>query len=357
MNRIKYRKIRVFVHVIFWAAVLIFYTVLFGSEKGNYANAFYFVVWLLPITIATTYFLIYFLIPEFLLPKKYFRFALFLFYTIVISITLELNVVIFNFLFVALYSDFNRMVPASFNIFYLIAGNYLVVFLAVAIKLVEQWYRMERKTMNLQKESIEIELKLKEAELKLLKAQIHPHFLFNTLNNLYGLTLKGSEKSPEVVLKISSLLDYMIYRSTQPMVRLEEEIRYILDFISLEELRYDNLKLEVICDDTVNDYYIAPLILQPFVENAFKHGTGKDISSPWIKMIITLKDPDGFYFSIENSKIPNPEEVPGGSSPGIGLKNVKERLKIIYPENYTLEIDDGNETFRIVLTLKLRKKI
>ena len=264
--------------------------------------------------------------------------------------------VIFNFLYVAVYSDFNRMVPASFNIFYLIAGNYLVVFLAVAIKLVGQWYSMERKTMNLEKESIEIELKLKEAELKLLKAQIHPHFLFNTLNNLYGLTLKQSEKSPEVVLKISSLLDYMIYRSTQPWVRLEEEIGYILDYISLEELRYDNLKLDVSCDEAINDYFIAPLILQPFVENAFKHGTGKDISSPWIKILLKLKNSDELYFSIFNSKSHNPEEDSAERAAGIGLKNVKERLNIIYPESHSLEIDDGKESFRIILTLKLRKK-
>ena len=353
MKRIKYKKIRIPIHILFWIGVLIFYTFLFGSESGDYSNVFYFVIWLLPITIATTYFLNYFLIPQYLFTKKYFRFGLYLFYTTVISITLELNVVIFNLVFAAEFNNFNMMIPASFNIFYLIAGNYLVVFFGVAIKLINQWFGMERKTLALEKESMEIELKLKEAQLKLLKAQIHPHFLFNTLNNLYGLTLTGSEKSPEVVLKISSLLDFMIYRSSQSSVKLEEEIGYIKDYISLEELRYSKLKINFVCMEDMANHRIAPMILQPFVENAFKHGTSKDIASPRIDIQMNFIGENQFSFTIKNSKSKYPQDDKSGYTEGIGLVNVKERLKILYPEKHSLLIEDKEDEYKVELNITL----
>ncbi len=349
MKRFSYIKFRVIFHAVFWVGVLMFYTFLFGSDNHEYSNAFYFVIWLLPVTIGTTYFLNYYLIPKFLLAKKYLRFILFFIYTIIISITLELNVVILNILFRS-----EVTVHASFNNFYLIAGNYLVIFFAVSIKLVNQWYGMEKKTVLLEKESMEIELKLKEAQLKLLKAQIHPHFLFNTLNNLYGLTLKRSKKSPEVVLKISSLLDYMIYRSSLPLVKLEEEFNYIKDYIVLEELRYKKLKIGINYPEDTYGFSIAPLILQPFVENAFKHGTSKDIAAPWIKIKAALTDKGTLHFSVMNSKSGYTQEDQSGYTEGIGLKNVKERLNIIYADNHTLRIDERDESFNVDLIINLK---
>ncbi len=348
----RYVKIRIYAHILFWTGVLVFYTFLFGNENKEYLNAFFFVIWLLPVTIGTTYFLNYFLIPRFLLTKKYLRFGLFLLYVVIISITLEMNVVMCNILINAYYFD-RLTVHASFNSFYLIAGNYLVVFFAVAIKLVNLWYRMESKAFLLEKESMAVELKLKEAQLKLLKAQIHPHFLFNTLNNLYGLTLKKSEKSPEVVLRISSLLDYMIYRSALPRVLLTEEINYIRDYIALEELRYSRLKLQYTFPEEPDGYSIAPLILQPFVENAFKHGTSNDIASPWIDIKAELQGSNELFFSVNNSRSAYTPDDPAGYTEGIGLKNVKERLRILYPENHFLRISEEEKCFGISLKLKL----
>jgi sensor histidine kinase YesM len=248
-----------------------------------------------------------------------------------------------------------KMSPASFNIFYLIAANYLVVFLAVAIKLLNHWYQIQNQNLLLEKESMEIELKLKEAELRLLKAQIHPHFLFNTLNNLYGLALSGSEKTPDIVLKISSLLDFMLYRSTQQKVKLKEEIDYIKDYVELEKLRYSSIDIQWKEQGNLENEYIAPMLLQPFVENAFKHGTSKDIKDPWIQVKIEARKNSTLEFMVQNSRSSDKQKDSSGYSEGIGLKNVKKRLKILYPENHTLEIQQEPHRFGIHLHITLNQ--
>ncbi len=350
----KYQKLRLLIHLFFWILVLAFYTLLFGHENRDYPGSFKFVIILLPITMATTYFLNYFLVPRFLLTKKYFRFFLYFLYTIIISITLELNAVIFSLINISKYG-MDQMSPASFNIFYLIAANYLVVFLAVSIKLLNHWYQVQNENLLLEKEGMEIELKLKEAELKLLKAQIHPHFLFNTLNNLYGLALSGSEKTPDTVLKISSLLDFMLYRSTQPRVKLQEEIAYIKDYIELEKLRYHRINIEWKEYGGLDDHYIAPMLLQPFIENAFKHGTSHDIQQPWLKVKISIRDHADLTFIVRNSKSPESQMDQSGYTEGIGLKNVKKRLNILYPGHHRLEIEEAPDEFGIQLELSLNQ--
>jgi LytS/YehU family sensor histidine kinase len=331
--------------------VLGFYTLLFGSESSDYIGAFRFVIMLLPITIATTYFLNYYLVPKFILQKKYLLFILYFIYTFIISITLGLNVVLLTFVVVANF-NIDNMVPASFNIFYLMAGNYLVVLFAVTIKLLNQWYKMDNKNLLLAKQSMELELKLKEAELKLLKTQIHPHFLFNTLNNLYGLVLSGSEHAPDIVLRISSLLDYMLYQSTRSSVDLEEEIQYVKDYIELEKIRYENLEIEFREEGNFKGHNIAPMILQPFVENAFKHGISRDFDNQWLKINICLNG-NRLNYIVENPKIIDAVTDRSGDSEGIGLNNVKRRLEIIYLNRYNLDIQENKDIFTVKLHLQL----
>ncbi len=352
MKKYSYKHFRVFIHLLFWFLVLGFYTILFGSESSDYKGAFQFVIMLLPITIATTYFLNNYLIPKYILKKKYLLFLLYFVYTFIISITLGLNVVLLTFVVIA---DFNvgNMVPASFNIIYLIAGNYLVVLFAVTIKLINHWYKMENKNLLLEKQSVEIELKLKEAELKLLKSQIHPHFLFNTLNNLYGLTLSKSNQAPEIVLKISSLLDYTLYQSNKHQVNLVDEISFIKDYIELEQLRYSNLKLELKLPDDGKNFSVAPMIFQPFIENAFKHGVSKDMKDPWIKINMNMIENNELQFMIVNSKIYEDINDPTGYTEGIGLKNVKKRLEILYPNKHDLQITDKGNKYQVELILNL----
>jgi sensor histidine kinase YesM len=351
--KFSYNRFRIIAHLLFWLLVLGFYTLLFGSESSDYSGAFRFVIMLLPITIGTTYFLNYYLVPRYILQKKYLLFVLYFIYTFIVSITLGLNIVLLTFVVIA---DFNvsNMVPASFNIIYLVAGNYLVVLFAVVIKLINQWYKMDNRNLLLEKQSMELELKLKEAELKLLKAQIHPHFLFNTLNNLYGLVLSGSENAPDIVLRISSLLDYMLYQSAKPFVYVKEEIQYIRDYIELERLRYANLEIKINEKGSLEDLKIAPMILQPFVENAFKHGISKDVDNQWLKIDIELTG-SRLNFNIENPKYAETENERSGNFEGIGLSNVKRRLEILYLNRHDLSIRESNDNFRIELKLELEQ--
>jgi len=348
-----YRKFRFIIHLLFWLFVLGFYTLLFGSEDSDYFGAFQFVIMLLPITIATTYFLNYYLVPKYILQKKYLLFVLYFIYAFIISITLGLNVILLTFVVIA---DFklDNMVPASFNIIYLVVGNYLVVLFAVTIKLINQWYKMDNRNLLLEKQSMELELKLKEAELKLLKAQIHPHFLFNTLNNLYGLVLSGSKNAADIVLRISSLLDYMLYHSTRPFVTVEEEIQYVKDYIELEKLRYSDLTIDITEKGEFKNHRIAPMILQPFVENAFKHGISKDIDNQWLKIDIQLVN-SRLYFKVENPKNIDMDMDKSVESEGIGLSNVKKRLEIIYSDNHELDIKGNKDNFTIILNVDLQE--
>lgn len=350
MIKFSYRKFRYIAHLLFWLLVLGFYTLLFGSESSDYMGAFRFVIMLLPITIATTYFLNYYLVPRYILQKKYLLFVLYFIYTFIISITLGLNIVLLTFVVIADF-NVNKMVPASFNIIYLMAGNYLVVLFAVTIKLINQWYKMDNKNLLLEKQSMELELKLKEAELKLLKAQIHPHFLFNTLNNLYGLVLSGSENASDIVLRISSLLDYILYQSSRPFVNVEEEVQYMKDYIELERLRYMDLEIKINEEGSYKDHKIAPMILQPFVENAFKHGISKDIGNQWLKIDIQLFE-NRLCFNVENPRSSDMNTDKSGDSEGIGLNNVKKRLEILYIDRHKLDIDENEDVFRIKLELE-----
>jgi LytS/YehU family sensor histidine kinase len=177
--------------------------------------------------------------------------------------------------------------------------------------------------------------------------------LFNTLNNLYALTLDKSDKAPEVVVKLSDLLSYMLYECDVAETPLAKEVQLLQDYMELEKIRYsDEIKINLDISGRINGKYIAPLILLPFVENGFKHGLSKQIYQPWIN--ITLDIEDYFLsFKVENNSplVKNINE--NGYAEGIGLKNVRRRLDLIYAEQYTLEITNKDEIFTVNLQVKL----
>lgn len=342
-------------HLLFWVFVLGFYTLFFGHQNSNYSDSFLLVGLLLPITIATLYFLNYFLIPRFLLQKKYRHFALFLLYTFIASLWLQSWAIVLTFTTIAQYQSSN-MTPASLDVYFLVVGMYWVIVLGVAIKLFKYWYQTQQKNQLLGQEKLEAELRLKEVELQLLKAQIHPHFLFNTLNSLYGLTLEKSDAAPEVVIKLSELLDYLLYKSNQPRVRLGDEIKHIQNFIELEQLRYENkLKLDLHIEGDLSQQSIAPMLILPFVENCFKHGVSNNLKQCWIKIHLEVKAQE-MLLEIANSKIDlvvSPVPRKGGS--GIGLKNVQKRLNLLYKDKHQLDIRDTEEEFGIRLRLNFQE--
>ncbi|HPG06916.1 MAG TPA: histidine kinase [Saprospiraceae bacterium] len=204
-----------------------------------------------------------------------------------------------------------------------------------------------------QSASKEIETSQIQTELKFLKSQINPHFLFNTLNNLYALTLKKSDAAPEIVIKLSEMLRYMLYECNERRVLLSKEIKYIRNYLDLELLRQGNkanITFEV--EGEISDQKIAPLMFIPFLENAFKHGLNRGISHGFVRILMHVEGTK-LHFEIENSKppaLPNPEVRKVG---GIGLMNVKRRLNLIYPQAYALNIEDKPDAYTVLMDLNL----
>jgi sensor histidine kinase YesM len=212
--------------------------------------------------------------------------------------------------------------------------------------------KMMKRSWLKQQETEQIVREKSNAELQLLKAQIHPHFLFNTLNNIYFFTLTSPRKAPELLVRLTDILRYIINECKQTMVPLEKEIKLIEDYMTLEQVRYgERLKMEFETKGDFTKNLIAPLLLLPLVENSFKHGTSKMLQKPWVKLTITIEH-GVLYFFLSNSR---PDEVTNSTHNGqIGLNNVKQRLKLLYPENYELRIAEETESYNVFMKIVLR---
>lgn len=325
-------------HILFWILVVLYFAWGFGLGVDP-MKSIYNAIFFLPGHLIMVYSMLYFLVPKFLLNRKYWQFLLGIvilvgicgIYTVLaqLSITADAN---------------PRLQGATFSVGRNILPFIHIAGIAASIKLLKYWYVQRKQTL-------EAEQQRTAAELKLLKAQLHPHFLFNTLNNLYSHTLEFSPRSPEIVLKLSALLRFMIYESNSQRISLAKEIDLLQNYISLEELRYgDRLDLSVSITGDIEKYQIAPLLLLPFLENAFKHGTSKQIDQCWISFDLTL-DGSLVKFKLINSIDPETEEET--SSGGLGLENVRKRLEILYREKYTLETQKLEEVYVLNLELEV----
>jgi hypothetical protein len=206
-------------------------------------------------------------------------------------------------------------------------------------------------TNELQKKEAEKQRMI--AEVNLLKSQIQPHFLFNTLNNLYGLALSSSANTPDSIMRLSKIMEYMLYNSEREQVPIGLEMQYIRDYIELEKLRYGKrLQVSWDIDDSLQDKLIAPLLLFPFIENAFKHGSGRNDGDTWIS--ISLKKENNFIvYVVVNSIDQEKETSVKGNGKGYGLQNLNKRLGFGYPGRYKLEQTAGEASYMSVLKLDL----
>ena len=336
--------LQIIFHAIFWCGVLLFYTYFFGSNSDDINYVLSFSVFLMPITIATTYVSIYKLIPAFLIKKKYFQFALYSLYTIIISSYLIVLSVFFGLVYLSNF-QYSEMAPISRNLLFVTIAVYLVVIIVSAFLLLKLNLKHAEKTKKLETIILETQLKLKEQELNYLKMQIHPHFLFNTLNTMYGFALKKADETPEMILKLSNLLDYLLYQVDKPFVLLKDDIDHIEDYIALERMRFnETLNISLNTDNISETEKIAPMLLLPFVENSFKHGS---IKNGLLTIKIEVYCQDKFiYFSIENSSANSTE-----TSKGIGLENLKKRLSLLYKDAHQLSITNEDNIFKVNLKL------
>jgi two-component system, LytTR family, sensor kinase len=215
--------------------------------------------------------------------------------------------------------------------------------LMLALKLSMDWYEQQRIIQQITVEKLH-------AEVDFLRAQINPHFLFNSLNNLYALTLKKSELAPDVVLKLSDMMEYMLYDSTDEKVLLEKEVTYLKNYFELERLRSSggaNINLHVTA--ACNGQKIAPLLLLPLVENASKHGLSTQSENGWLRVDINLHQ-STLTVVVENAK---PLKSSSKNKGGIGLDNLRKRLDLLYPLRHRLELEDKKDSFLARLVIEL----
>lgn len=334
-------KIRILTHIVFWIGVLIYYTLFFGHQQGFYFITFKFVILLMPVTISTTYFFNYYLIPKFLFKNKIRLFILFSTYTIIASFWIT------SLIFLPTISLIEPG-PGIYDktlidLYFVIVGLYSVSILAVLIKLLKYGYEQQHASIQLLKEKTD-------AELAMLKGQINPHFLFNTLNNIYSLALKKSDLTAESIVKLSEMLDYLLYECNANMVAIQKEIRLIQNYIYLQKIRYgQRLDIEFNPDHSM-DQQIPPMILLPFIENSFKHGAGRQSNKVWIRIRLIQEGPF-LYFQVSNSKANQKSNGNDSVSGGIGLENVQKRLQLLYQNDYSLDIDDQSDTFNVKLRI------
>ncbi|MEZ4796269.1 MAG: histidine kinase [Flavobacteriaceae bacterium] len=332
------------IHIIFWCGVLLFFTYFFGFESNDDNYILSFSLFLMPITIATTYVSIYKLIPDYLIKKRYLLFGLYSIYSLIISGYLILVSVFFGLIYLSSF-EYSKMAPISRNLFFVMIAVYLVVIVVSAFKLLKLNLKHVEKTKLLETKILETQLKLKEQELNYLKMQIHPHFLFNTLNTMYGFALKKAEETPEMILKLSNLLDYLLYQIDKPFVLLKDDINHIVDYISLEKMRFnETLDISFTTKNISETTKIAPMLLLPFIENSFKHGA---IKKGLLKIKIRLSCLENrIHFEIENTTSNSQD-----NSKGIGLENLKKRLSLLYKDAYQLNIINENDIFKVTLII------
>lgn len=292
---------------------------------------------------AYCYLIVYYLTPKFLPRKKYLLFSL----SVLIATLIHLTIFIGLGYWVFGISKFPA--PEQLGFFVrssqtIIVGAPAACFIFLTIKMFKTWYQKQTEKQMLLKANADV-------EIQLLKAQVQPHFLFNTLNNIYSFTLDKSSKAEQLVAQLSDILKYMITDCEAEFIPLEKEITILKNYIALEKVRYGNrLEIEAFFGNNHQGKSIAPLLMFPFVENSFKHGTSKMLDHPWIKIGIEINE-DDLFFSLSNSK-PSSEDNKIYKG-GIGLKNAKKRLQLLYPKSHSLTISDGADIFTVELKLPL----
>ncbi|MCF0071879.1 histidine kinase [Dyadobacter sp. CY261] len=349
---------RILLHILFWLAVWTILTIIYGAGMPDYWLTIGIVGFFMPIHIGYFYLIAYVIIPRYFDRKKYVQFVAY-FLLIVMGSTFAFRLmeilvadpIIYNavkrndptFVWHKLDGTFRQQLSKPVYLISAFEQTNIFVWIALSVKFFKMWFDRRQAAM--------------EAELNFLKGQLHPHFLFNTLNNLYALTLKQSPQSPGVVMGLAEILRYMLYEANTEIVQLERDISILKSYIELEKIRYEErLDINFSINGLSPEYRIAPLLILPLVENAFKHGASEQIGQAWINMDLRVKS-NALKFKISNSK---PETAVHDERPhhvSIGLANVRKRLEILYPAAHNLKIMDEEDVFAVILEIDLDKRL
>ncbi len=334
-------------HILFWIVVMTSFVMSEWGYMQSFENAVIYELLFLPSRLIAVYVNWFLLIPRFLYKNKLLRyFVLLIMMLVVLAIAHRYFVLYWGFpKYFPQWMEGQKIDPWNFS---RILQAVLIIVSPVAyttgFKLFMNWYQQRRETEILKQEKTN-------AELKFLRSQTNPHFLFNTLNSIYGLALEKSEKTPGLILKLSDILSYTLYESNVKKVLLSKELMLIENIIALEKERFEKrVVINYSVEGELEGIKIPPLILVPFIENAFKHGLKNEVKKGWITIRIKT-DKNVLSFMIENS-ISKVEEEPLNEG-GLGLQNVSRRLELLYGDNKKLTIDKTDEAFIVKLKIKL----
>ena len=359
-NQRKYRFRR---HLAFWGFWAVFQGFLYSfvalSAPGGVLARMPFSmldsVLFLPVHMFLSYSLMYFVIPVYVVNHKYGPAVMWtgmlilltgLFSTLISVFVVEPVHTVLGARHLNYPSDKRYQARLAIGLLAGLRGGLTIGGLAAAIKLMKHWYVEGQRNLRLQKENIE-------SQLQVLKAQVHPHFLFNTLNNIYAYTQKTAPTAATMLMGLADILRYMLYECNQPLVPLAKELRMVEDYINLEQIRYGNkLELHITFPEESEDWLIAPLLLLPFVENCFKHGTSHMLENPWLNIQVVLQE------NIMTAKLMNskPQTANRSKQSGIGIENVRRRLALLYPGKHQLTINNEEEVFIVNLKLELEPR-
>ncbi len=339
-------KNRIVYHLFFWLLAFVFWSWFFTKLTQNYSYTLVLLAIVIPVAAGLVYFFNFYLIPKYLFTKRYCRFTLFAVYALTIGVWLILMST-FLYFTILLQKGSGAGFPFVIDVAFYLAGTFLVIFAGVLSHVIRENFRILVSKTDLEKQQLETQTKLKELEMQLLKNQFQPHFLFNTLNNLYALSLKKSNDTPQLILKLSELLDYSLYGSEKGKVTIREEIEFITNYLDFAKLRFGTQLAISLNQSTVNsERSIHPHLFIPFVENAVKHGITSNPDIDFIQIDISEKS-SAIDFNITNSREPNSALKSGG----LGLQQAKQRLELLYPERFDLNIREEEKQFMVSLKI------
>jgi two-component system, LytTR family, sensor histidine kinase AlgZ len=335
------------VHLSFWCVYLSFnfYQISVFQrriEEFDWGMGVIMIVSQFILTVAIAYINYFFLLPRFLERKRWMPYLLE--FIIPFALIITARVIAQRYIVDGYTYQEKYFYSSTFIIQTAVITLFITIFISL-LRFVSDWFELEAIKKEVQNEKLT-------AELNFLKAQINPHFLFNTLNNLYYLAYSKSENTTEVISKLSHVMRYMIYDANHERVMLDKEIEYMQNYISLERLRLNNqIPIDFTINGNTTGVEVAPLILITFLENAFKHGVTSTNAQSWVKILIQV-DSGKLRYIVENSKGKNALHDNGGKS-GIGLVNVRRRLELMYPSKHSLRVDDTDLRYYIELEITL----
>ncbi|WP_337040429.1 sensor histidine kinase [Emticicia sp. 17c] len=335
------------VHLAFWCAYFsfFFYQISFqNGDQSSYlrllADAFAHVL----VIAAASYMNYFYFLPRFLNHKNIWQYLL---EFIIPFIFLHIFLIYIKRQIYVDSGDIRRIeivYSSKFFIKSFISAIFIVIFVGM-LKIIENWFELEARKKEVENEKLT-------TELQFLKAQINPHFLFNTLNNLYALAFSNSPNTTEVIAKLSQMMRYMLYESNHHKVPLNKEIEYIESYISLEKLRLNHkIPIDFVVKGNTSQVMIVPLVLITFLENAFKHGVNGNDPASWVKVTLSIEGQTCIY-TVENSTFIKMNSNTRESS-GIGLKNLKRRLELSYPKAHELKVHHKENKHSIQLKINL----